>query len=124
MTELVRFQICKEIDDTSAWVSPGLERQPGAAAGTPKAAEDAHVADEGDQAVPTPVQAPQLPPPASRPSSGLWLRDSCWTLINDEWGQIHQLCRLSDPVCEDIAAKKSTMLVKYVQSRNLEVLES
>ncbi|GKA38481.1 hypothetical protein Tco_0731032 [Tanacetum coccineum] len=68
MTELVRFQICKEIDDTSAWVSPGLERQPGAAAGTPKAAEDAHVADEGAQAVPTPVQAPQPPPPASRPA--------------------------------------------------------
>ncbi|GKG40585.1 hypothetical protein Tco_0467362, partial [Tanacetum coccineum] len=44
-------------------VSLGLERQPDAAVGTPEAAEDAPVDDEGGQAVPTQVQAPQPPPP-------------------------------------------------------------
>ncbi|GJW61471.1 hypothetical protein Tco_0110806 [Tanacetum coccineum] len=33
-------------------------------AGSPGATEDAPVADEGAQAIPTPVQAPQPPPPA------------------------------------------------------------
>ncbi|GKC73856.1 hypothetical protein Tco_1119739 [Tanacetum coccineum] len=37
---------------------------PAAAAGASGAAEDAPVADEGAQAVPAPVQAPQPPPPA------------------------------------------------------------
>ncbi|GKB74542.1 hypothetical protein Tco_0935954, partial [Tanacetum coccineum] len=65
MAELVRLQICIEIDDTWAWVALGPARQPDATAGAPEAAEDAPVADEGDQAVPAPVQAPQqpLPPP-------------------------------------------------------------
>ncbi|GJX76789.1 hypothetical protein Tco_0323600 [Tanacetum coccineum] len=30
MTKLVRLQICEELDDTWAWVSPGQERQPDA----------------------------------------------------------------------------------------------
>nr|GEU45135.1 reverse transcriptase domain-containing protein [Tanacetum cinerariifolium] len=38
MAELVRLQICEELDDTLAWVSPGLERQPNAAPQTPPAA--------------------------------------------------------------------------------------
>ncbi|GKG31937.1 hypothetical protein Tco_0426887, partial [Tanacetum coccineum] len=37
-----------------------------AAAGAPGAVEDAPTADEGAQAVPAPVQAPQPPPPAPR----------------------------------------------------------
>ncbi|GKB44463.1 hypothetical protein Tco_0889405 [Tanacetum coccineum] len=49
MAELVRLQICKEIDDT--W------------AGAPGAAEDAPVVDEGNQAILVPVQEPQQPPP-------------------------------------------------------------
>ncbi|GKE06918.1 hypothetical protein Tco_1398936, partial [Tanacetum coccineum] len=40
----------------------GLERQQAAAVGAPRAAEDALTADEGAQAVPAPVQAPQPPP--------------------------------------------------------------
>ncbi|GKA59885.1 hypothetical protein Tco_0759198 [Tanacetum coccineum] len=46
-------------------VALGLERQSDAAVGVPGAAEDAPAVDEGDQAVPAPVQAPQqlLPPP-------------------------------------------------------------
>ncbi|GJY23996.1 hypothetical protein Tco_0397654 [Tanacetum coccineum] len=64
MGELVRLQICMEVDDTWAWVAIGLERQPEAVAGTPAVVEDAPAADEGDQAVLAPVQAPQqLPPP-------------------------------------------------------------
>ncbi|GJU23819.1 hypothetical protein Tco_1157161 [Tanacetum coccineum] len=66
MDELVRLQICKEIDVTWAWVALGLERQPDAAAGAPRATEDAPVVDEGDQAVPAPVQAPPPPPVATR----------------------------------------------------------
>ncbi|GKG13490.1 hypothetical protein Tco_0350450, partial [Tanacetum coccineum] len=38
--------------DTWAWVAPGPERQPDAAAGAPRAAEDALAVDEGAQADP------------------------------------------------------------------------
>ncbi|GKE61783.1 hypothetical protein Tco_1512150, partial [Tanacetum coccineum] len=62
MVELVRLQICKEIDNTWAWVALGLERQTDAAAGAPGAAKDAPIVDEGDQTIPAPVQAPQQPP--------------------------------------------------------------
>ncbi|GKG56142.1 hypothetical protein Tco_0577217, partial [Tanacetum coccineum] len=57
MAELVRLQICEEIDDTWAWVAQGPERQPDAAAGAPEGVEDAPVDDEGGQAVPALVQA-------------------------------------------------------------------
>ncbi|GJU19582.1 hypothetical protein Tco_1152924 [Tanacetum coccineum] len=66
MTELVRLQNCIEVDDTWAWVAIGPERQPDAAAGTPKVAQDAPVIDEGGQADPTPSQAPPPPPAAAR----------------------------------------------------------
>ncbi|GJX23636.1 hypothetical protein Tco_0228081 [Tanacetum coccineum] len=66
MAELVRPQICMELDNTWAWVAPGPERQPDVVAGAPKAAEDAPVADEGALAVPAPV--PQPPPPTARPT--------------------------------------------------------
>ncbi|GJS34255.1 hypothetical protein Tco_0532637 [Tanacetum coccineum] len=59
MAELVRLQICEELDDTWAWVAPGPERQPDVAAGAPKVAEGAPDVDEGDQAVLyTPLQEP------------------------------------------------------------------
>ncbi|GJT90379.1 hypothetical protein Tco_1079224 [Tanacetum coccineum] len=51
--------ICEEINDTWAWVALGPERQPDATAGAPKAIEDAPADDEGAQAVPAPIQAPQ-----------------------------------------------------------------
>ncbi|GJY17798.1 hypothetical protein Tco_0389289 [Tanacetum coccineum] len=63
MAELVRLQICTQFDDTWAWVAMGPERQPDAAVGAPAVAEDAPAIDEGDQANPAPVQAPQQPPP-------------------------------------------------------------
>ncbi|GKE93632.1 hypothetical protein Tco_1574727, partial [Tanacetum coccineum] len=65
MAKLVRLQICEELDDTWAWVPPGLERQQVAAAGAVEAAEDAPVVDEGAPVVRAPVQGPQ-PPPAAR----------------------------------------------------------
>ncbi|GKC39105.1 hypothetical protein Tco_1051489, partial [Tanacetum coccineum] len=46
-----------------AWVSMRPKRQPDAAASAPTVAEDTPAADEGDQAVPAPVQAPQQPTP-------------------------------------------------------------
>ncbi|GKB98113.1 hypothetical protein Tco_0984250 [Tanacetum coccineum] len=66
MAELVRLQICVEIDDTWAWVALGPDRQPDVAAGTPRVAQDALVVDEGDQVVSAPVQAPPPPPAAAR----------------------------------------------------------
>ncbi|GJX77316.1 hypothetical protein Tco_0324127 [Tanacetum coccineum] len=63
MAELVRLQICAQFDDTWAWVAMGPERQPDAAAGAPVVAEDALAANEGDQAISAPEQAPQQPPP-------------------------------------------------------------
>ncbi|GJY85351.1 retrovirus-related pol polyprotein from transposon TNT 1-94 [Tanacetum coccineum] len=52
-------------DDTWAWVAMRPERQPDAAAGAPRMAQDAPVIDEGGQADPAPVQAPPPPPPAA-----------------------------------------------------------
>ncbi|GJY73007.1 hypothetical protein Tco_0477438 [Tanacetum coccineum] len=49
--------------DDWAWVAPGPERQQVAVTGVPGAAEDAPVVDEGVQADPAPMQAPQQPPP-------------------------------------------------------------
>ncbi|GJT53657.1 hypothetical protein Tco_0988711 [Tanacetum coccineum] len=62
MTELVRLQICVELDDTWAWVAMGPERQPDTKASAPVDAKDAPIVDEGDQAISTPVQALQQPP--------------------------------------------------------------
>ncbi|GKF97113.1 hypothetical protein Tco_0292934, partial [Tanacetum coccineum] len=67
MAELVRLQIYVQFDDTWAWVDMGPERKPDATAGAPAIVEDAPVVDEGDQAVPAPVQAPQQPPPRPPP---------------------------------------------------------
>ncbi|GJV77901.1 hypothetical protein Tco_1509485 [Tanacetum coccineum] len=63
MGELVRLQICMEVDDTWAWVSIGPEKQPDAAAGAPRVGEDAPAVDEGNQAISKTMQAPQQPPP-------------------------------------------------------------
>nr|GEU81484.1 RNA-directed DNA polymerase, eukaryota [Tanacetum cinerariifolium]GEW25399.1 RNA-directed DNA polymerase, eukaryota [Tanacetum cinerariifolium] len=68
MDELVRLQLCIKLDDTWAWVASGTERQLDATAGVLETAEDAPIVDEGDLAVPAPVQAPQLPPPAGKKS--------------------------------------------------------
>ncbi|GKD57825.1 hypothetical protein Tco_1291212 [Tanacetum coccineum] len=76
MAELVRLQICVEIDDTWAWVASGPERQPDVAAGALKAAKDAPVVDEGGQAVLAPVQAPQQPPPPPPAAAGRHFRHS------------------------------------------------
>ncbi|GJY33660.1 retrotransposon protein, putative, ty1-copia subclass [Tanacetum coccineum] len=62
MGELVKLNICMEIGDDWAWVAPGPERQPDEAAGALRAAKDAPAVDEGAQADPAPMQAPQPPP--------------------------------------------------------------
>nr|GEW87453.1 retrovirus-related Pol polyprotein from transposon 17.6 [Tanacetum cinerariifolium] len=64
MFELVRLQICEEIDDTWAWVASGLAMQHVATAGALVVVEGALDVDEGDQAVLEPVHAPQAPPTA------------------------------------------------------------
>ncbi|GJX99309.1 hypothetical protein Tco_0356328 [Tanacetum coccineum] len=65
MVELVRLQICMDINDTCAWVAMGPERHPDVATGAPRVAQDAPVVDEGVQANPAPIQAPTPPPPAA-----------------------------------------------------------
>nr|GEY15809.1 hypothetical protein [Tanacetum cinerariifolium] len=62
--KLKRLNICLRVGDIWAWVASRPKRQQAAMAGAPGAVKDAHVANEGAQAVPTPVQAPQPPPPA------------------------------------------------------------
>ncbi|GJZ83475.1 hypothetical protein Tco_0648648 [Tanacetum coccineum] len=59
---LTKEEIYVDIDDTWAWVAMGLERQPDVTAGSPGVAEDAPTVNEGDQAIPTPMQVPQQPP--------------------------------------------------------------
>ncbi|GJR76470.1 hypothetical protein Tco_0088835 [Tanacetum coccineum] len=62
--ELAMLNICSRFGDTWAWIVLGPERQQAIAVGAPGAVEDASAADEGAQAVPAPVQAPQPSPPA------------------------------------------------------------
>ncbi|GKD67792.1 hypothetical protein Tco_1321882 [Tanacetum coccineum] len=66
MGKLVKLNICMEIGDDWAWVAPGPKRQPNAAASAPRAAKDAPAVDEGNQAIPAPVQAPSPPLAAAR----------------------------------------------------------
>ncbi|GJS70964.1 hypothetical protein Tco_0703805 [Tanacetum coccineum] len=65
MAELVRLQICKQLDDTWAWVAMGPKRQPDATAGALGVAQDAPIIDEGGQADPAPIQAAPPPPPVA-----------------------------------------------------------
>nr|GEU29110.1 hypothetical protein [Tanacetum cinerariifolium] len=53
----------EEIGDDLAWVASGPERQQVAVAGAFEAAKDAPTVDEGAQADPAPMQAPQPSPP-------------------------------------------------------------
>ncbi|GJW84356.1 hypothetical protein Tco_0157501 [Tanacetum coccineum] len=53
MGELVRLQICMEVDDTWVWVAMGLERQPDATAGAPAAPQQ--------PPPPTPAAARSMP---------------------------------------------------------------
>ncbi|GJX66892.1 hypothetical protein Tco_0302619 [Tanacetum coccineum] len=62
--KLVRLLICKEIDNTWAWVALGPERQPDAAASAHGVVQDAPVVDEGDRVISAPVLVP-LPSPVS-----------------------------------------------------------
>nr|GEV07439.1 hypothetical protein [Tanacetum cinerariifolium] len=64
--ELGWLNICERIGDTWAWVASGPERQADATTGAHGAAEDAPAVDEGAQADPVHVQAPQPLPPTPR----------------------------------------------------------
>ncbi|GKD87633.1 hypothetical protein Tco_1358787 [Tanacetum coccineum] len=66
--EIVCFE--EEAGGHDIWrkISSGLERYLDATASAPGAFEDAPIADEGALAVPTPVQAPQPPPPIAGPA--------------------------------------------------------
>ncbi|GJZ72554.1 hypothetical protein Tco_0636700 [Tanacetum coccineum] len=64
--ELGRLNIYERIGDTWAWVAPGPERKPNAAAGAPKVAEDGPAVHESASADPIPMQTPQPPPTIPR----------------------------------------------------------
>ncbi|GJX36494.1 hypothetical protein Tco_0248051 [Tanacetum coccineum] len=61
MAELVRLQICKELDDTWAWVVPEPERQHDVTVRAPMDVGGAPDIDKSAQAIPAPAQAPQPP---------------------------------------------------------------
>ncbi|GJX14673.1 hypothetical protein Tco_0206431 [Tanacetum coccineum] len=73
--ELGRLHICSMYGDTWAWVAPGPKRQQTIAAGALVAAEGAPAADsapavdEGAQAIPASVQAPQPSPTVPQPQT-------------------------------------------------------
>ncbi|GKC38197.1 hypothetical protein Tco_1050581, partial [Tanacetum coccineum] len=83
LQELAKLNICTRFGDTWAWVASGPARKQAIAAGALKAAEDAPAADEGAQAVPAPVQAPQLSPPA-----------------HQHWTMSQRIDRLEEEVCK------------------------
>nr|GEV15683.1 hypothetical protein [Tanacetum cinerariifolium] len=74
-----------------AWVAPGPERQQVAAAGAPEASEDAFAVDEGDQAVPAPMQAPPSPPP---PAMGRTMPQRLGRLEEEMQGLRHDVRKL------------------------------
>ncbi|GJV91806.1 hypothetical protein Tco_1539619 [Tanacetum coccineum] len=89
MVELVRLQICVQLDDTWVWVAMRPERQPDATAGAPVVAEDAPSVDEGDQAVLAPVQAPQQPPsPPPAPARTIYFSVRMTKVIKGEFEKI------------------------------------
>ncbi|GKF16351.1 hypothetical protein Tco_0061269 [Tanacetum coccineum] len=67
MDELVRLRVCDRLGDTWALVARGPERQQVAVARAAQA--DQEILDEGVQADPTPVHAPQAPSAAPGPRS-------------------------------------------------------
>ncbi|GKA01817.1 hypothetical protein Tco_0674482 [Tanacetum coccineum] len=136
-----------------AWVAQGVERQPVAAAAALWGAKDAPYIDEGAQAVLAPIHAPPPPPPATGRTmpqrlrrleediqglSGVLIRHSMAPFEGVTQSSLRgvpdaglmvpappQPSRTSSKSSQaDLAEKKSTMLVKYLQSGNLEVLES
>ncbi|GKA78459.1 hypothetical protein Tco_0784996, partial [Tanacetum coccineum] len=128
MGELVKLNICTEVGDDWSWVAQGVERQPIAMAAAPRDAEDAPDVDEGAQVVPTPIHAPPPPPAAAGRTMPQRLGR-----LGEEIQGLRQYVRSLQGLVErsmtdqgrfstwmDLAAKKSTKLVKYLQSGNLE----
>nr|GEU60295.1 hypothetical protein [Tanacetum cinerariifolium]GEU60377.1 hypothetical protein [Tanacetum cinerariifolium] len=66
LAEHFRLLTKERLRGLTAWVTMGLKRQPDAAAGAPRFGQDDLVTDEGDQAVPKPVQEPPPPPATAR----------------------------------------------------------
>ncbi|GKE55141.1 hypothetical protein Tco_1490297 [Tanacetum coccineum] len=118
ITELVRLQICKEIDDTWAWVALGPERQLDAAAGAPGVAQDAPVIDEGDQANPTHIQAPPPPPPTTART----IPQRMARLEED----VHEIRGMLAEQREDLGSKEMSTNIggEFTYLEDLKVLES
>ncbi|GKB64934.1 hypothetical protein Tco_0921120 [Tanacetum coccineum] len=100
MAELVRLQICEELDDTWAWVAPRPERQLDVAVDALKVAESAPNVDEDAQAVLAPIQTPQPPPAVAQGALGElrevldnmacdFSRFTTWTVTSLSWMMDH-----------------------------------
>ncbi|GJT35794.1 hypothetical protein Tco_0926213 [Tanacetum coccineum] len=63
MAELVRLQVCVDINDTWDWVAIGSKRQSDAVVGAFEVTEDAPAINEGGRAILAPMQGPQQLPP-------------------------------------------------------------
>ncbi|GJW03919.1 hypothetical protein Tco_1562775 [Tanacetum coccineum] len=109
MAELVRLQICKELDDTWVWVASGPERQPDDAAGTLEVTEgapDVVKVEEDENEIRGALEEHEVMDVMARDLS----RFTVWAARG-----ISQLLDTAGATY-DLAAKKSTMLMKYLQS--------
>ncbi|GJW18087.1 hypothetical protein Tco_0025523 [Tanacetum coccineum] len=89
MVELVRIQICKELDDMWNWVASGPKRQPNVSIGAPKGAKDALAVDEGALADPAHMQAPKTPHAAPRTMTQRFARIE--EEVHELWWSIEEL---------------------------------
>ncbi|GJR98893.1 hypothetical protein Tco_0271067 [Tanacetum coccineum] len=91
--ELARLNIYSRFSDTWAWVAEGPETQQVAADGAPGAAEEAHAADEGAQAVPAPsvvgLQGVIESSITEQTRVSIWMI-SCMTQLMDSSGHTNQ----------------------------------
>ncbi|GKC15032.1 hypothetical protein Tco_1011814 [Tanacetum coccineum] len=96
-------------------VAPRPKRQPDAAAGAPKVVEGASDIDEGAQAVPTLVQAPQ-PPPGARPARTLSQRVD---RLEEEVYEIREALGKKREVLDSMASDFSRFTIWTVTSLSL-----
>ncbi|GKA98970.1 hypothetical protein Tco_0826907 [Tanacetum coccineum] len=114
MAELVRLQICKELDDTWVWVASGPERQPDDAAGTLEVTEgapDVVKVEEDENEIRGALEEHEVMDVMARDLSRftVWAARGISQLL-DTAGATYK--KTGRPCCK----RKSTMLMKYLQS--------
>nr|GEV55860.1 hypothetical protein [Tanacetum cinerariifolium] len=115
MAELGRLQLCMELDDTWAWVALGPERQSDAAAGAPEAAKPARTMAQ---------RLARVEEDVHETHRALGEQKEILDILSIRRIHAHDTAYSTDwPVfryfLQDLAAKKSTKLVKYQSSEIL-----